>query len=290
MYDSSYSYFKIDCGGSPSLTFYSDAGCTTMGSTISQGTCETTLSSSYAYQFSCPGSASTASSPPPPPVGSVPALETYADGSCSTTPTYTLAPSQQCTALTGTSKWFKIICGVSSPSLTFYMDSSCSTTEQSLGWGVSCGSFPSISGSSWFSFICPASTIPPSLPPPSPPPPVGSSSSDAALKAYSDASCTGSALTTTLAPSEQCTPITISGNSMYFKLLCSDPSPYVQFYTDSSCTSIGSYSTFSQSACQGQDSLGGSSGTWYSFTCPSSYVSWHPNAGMNAGLPRTLLS
>ena len=56
MYDSSYSYFKIDCGGSPSLTFYSDAGCTTMGSTISQGTCETTLSSSYAYQFSCPSS------------------------------------------------------------------------------------------------------------------------------------------------------------------------------------------------------------------------------------------
>jgi hypothetical protein len=183
MYSSSYSYFKIDCGGSPSLTFYSDAGCTAMGSTISQGTCETGLSASYAYQFSCAGSASTAASP-------------------------------------------------------------------------------------------------------SPPPPSGSSSSDAALKAYSDASCTGSALTTTLAPSQQCTPITISGNSMYFKLLCSDPSPYVQFYTDSSCTSLGSYSSFSQSACQGQDSLGGSPGTYYSFTCPSSYVSWHPNAG----LPRTLLS
>ena len=69
--DSSQSYFKIDCGGSPQVQFYSDSSCTTMGSsTIPQGTCSTSLSTSNVYSFSCPGSASGSLPSPPPPTGS----------------------------------------------------------------------------------------------------------------------------------------------------------------------------------------------------------------------------
>jgi hypothetical protein len=236
------------------------------------------------------------SPPPSPPVGSVALTHTdYATADCSGAPVngspfyspiVATAPHTGCFPIPG-GHVRSAYCDMSGavPMLQGFFHGSSDPTCTGTGMaysnvadGTTCTA-TSWNSSSKFHCIATSTTITP--PPPSPP--VGSV---AALKAYSDASCTGSAMTTTLAPSEQCTPITISGNSMYFKLLCSDPSPYVQFYTDSSCVSIGSYSTFTQNSCRGQDSLGGSSGTWYSFTCPSSYVSWHPNTG----LPRTLLS